>query len=273
MSGFLYKINLWWVAFGLTIIGIAAGGVFWLSQSSLLTVENIEVEGNRVTQTETVLEISTPLLKGESLLLPSFGDIEAALLELPFVEEVELDRDFPDTVCIRIREYHAFVNLVNDSGALLLSSEGRVLQSLEAPAQNYPVLTTGEPCELEVGTQSECADVNTGVQFLADIPVNFNGGFVEVSVDGGDINARTSSGVDVHFGTIDDYGIKFEVLRQLLARSAAEGVRVKIDVSVPERPVTSQQSIEPSGESASQSGASGTEDPETTAEEEAAAGE
>ena len=72
--------------------------------------------------------------------------------------------------------------------------------------------------------------------------MNFNYEFAEVTVADGDIRAKTKSGVNVHFGSLDDYGFKFEVLRQLLARSSAAGVQVTIDVSVPERPVTKEES-------------------------------
>ena len=81
----------------------------------------------------------------------------------------------------------------------------------------------------------------TGISFLVNIPVSFNYEFAAITVDHGDIRLSTTTGVGVHFGSLDNYGFKFEVLRQLLARSSAADVQVSIDVSVPERPVTREE--------------------------------
>ncbi len=81
----------------------------------------------------------------------------------------------------------------------------------------------------------------TGAQFLANIPASFNYEFSGVLIDAGNISARTKNGVDVNFGSLDNYGLKFEVLRQMLARSVVAGAQVTIDVSVPERPVTKEE--------------------------------
>jgi hypothetical protein len=51
------------------------------------------------------------------------------------------------------------------------------------------------------------------------------------------IDASTLSGIEVHFGTMEEYAYKFEVLLQLVARAMATGEQVVIDVSVPDRPV------------------------------------
>jgi cell division septal protein FtsQ len=185
------------------------------------------------------MEQAGPLLRGQSLVKPPFETVRGELGEFAFVESIEFDRDFPGTIVIRVREYRPFVCLrAADGKTFILSSEGRVLADQGAAPIVYPVLTTREPCLAEIGRQPDCADVLTGVRFLANIPVNFNHEIAEVSVDNGDINAKTRSGVSVHFGTLVDYELKFEVLRQLLARAAAAGVQVIIDVSVPERPVT-----------------------------------
>lgn len=240
------KSRLWYAAIGILSIGIIAAAFFLLSQSSLLAIDTIEVEGNRMVSTETVDGISNPVLRGQSMLNPSIDDVREALAELPFVEYVEFDRRFPNTMHILIGEHQPGVSYTGEGGGLfLLSSKGRALMALEVPVETLPLLTTAVPCVVEIGDDIGCDDAQTGIQFINDIPMNFNHEFAEVMVKDGDIRAKTRSGINVHFGSLDDYGLKFEVLRQLLARAAAEGVIVTIDVSVPERPVTREDSPAP----------------------------
>lgn len=230
---------LWQVLPVFLVMATAAGGLFWLSQSSLLAIEHIEVEGNRVIPTEEILDRTAPLLRGQSLLKPSFADAKNLLTGLPFAESVDIDRDFPRTVRIRIREHRPFVNLRSvDNRVFVLSSEGKVLMGADSPLADLPILSTKEACAAELGQTPGCPDVITGVGFLANIPVSFNQEFSEVMVSAEDISARTRAGVTVRFGSLDDYALKFEVLRQLLARTEGAGAKVIIDVSVPERPVT-----------------------------------
>lgn len=230
---------LWRVAVVVLSLAIAAGAFFWISQSALLAVEDIELEGTRAISMEEVMDKAGPLLRGQSLLKPSFDDVNRALSANPYAETVEIERDFPHTVRIRIREYRPFVNLkAADSRLFIMSAEGRTLAPLAAASQDYPVLSTKYPCAVEPGVTADCQDVSTGLWFLANIPVNFNLEFAQVTVADGDITASTKSGVLIHFGSLDEYGLKFEVMRQLMARAGAAGVNISLDVSVPERPVT-----------------------------------
>ncbi|MHB1390488.1 MAG: cell division protein FtsQ/DivIB [Thermoleophilia bacterium] len=230
---------LWRVA--VVVLGIAIVGAvfFWVSQSSLLAIENIQVEGNRAIPTETVMETAGPLLRGQSLAKPSFDDVSRALGVNPYTQSVEVDRDFPHTVRIRIREYRPFADLqAADNKLFVVSAEGRTLAPLTVAGQDHPVLSTKVPCAAQVGSTLDCSDVSTGLWFLENIPVSFNLEFAAVSVADGDIAATTRNGVVIHFGSLDEYSLKFEVIRQLMARAGAAGVNISLDVSVPQRPVT-----------------------------------
>lgn len=242
MSQGRFSTLMWRAVLVLLLLGIGAGMFFWLSQTGTFAIEEIEVEGNRVTGTGEIMEKAGPLLKGHSLFRLSFAEAESAVADLPYVESAELERDFPKTVRIRIREYDPVACLLAaENRAFLLASDGQILVALEQPDAAYPVITTREPCGEAVGAVPACPDVITAVQFLENVPVNFNQEFAEVTVAGGEISARTRANVLVRFGSLEDYGLKFEVLRQLIARSAADGVSLVVDVSVPDRPITRQE--------------------------------
>ncbi len=228
----------WRLGFLLLFLAACLAAFFWLSQSSLLAVEHIDVDGNTATPTDQILARAAPLLDGRSLLSFSFDGVDVALKQMPFIAGVDIDRDFPHTIHLHIHERQPVAWLKSANGYLLLSSDGYLLVAAPAPSENLPLLTTKDPCSDAVGQRASCGDVSTGINFLADVPENFDQEFTNVSVISGDISARTKTNVNIHFGSLDNYILKFEVLKQLIARTAVAGKAVSVDVSVPERPVT-----------------------------------
>lgn len=264
--------SLFWPLISLALaLALAAGTFFWLSQSTLLAVETIDVSGNHALSSEQVMDIIGPRLQGESLLKLSYDDAGDALRELPFVKEVQIRRDFPHTLHVEIFEYRPVVCYGSDAGSFFLSDDARVLSTADQTGTSLPVLKTKEPCGADVGDFMECGDVRTGVDFIISVPVDLHQEFTRVSVTGGVIDAATLGGIEVHFGTMDDYAYKFEVLRQLIARTTSAGEQVIIDVSVPDRPVTRDKNMAPAaGEADSDTGAAAGEE---AAVDEAAIGE
>lgn len=230
---------LWKIIFVLLVLAIAFSGLFWLSQSGVFAIEEIIVEGNQTVQTEEILQKTAPLLRGESLMQHSFADAAWAAESIPYVDSVEFERDFPHTIRILVREHRPLVYLkAADGKTFLLTADAVVLEDVGSPDSTWPVLATKEPCAVETGSRAGCVDVVTGVEFVANIPVSFHERIVEVVVDGGVVTFKTVSGATVRFGNLEDYALKFEVARQLIARTVKEGVPVSIDVSVPDRPVS-----------------------------------
>ena len=226
---------LWRLSLVVLIAGLGAGGLFGISQSSLLAVSNITVDGNQAVPSAQILGAVDPVLKGRSLLSFSFDDAGRVLSQFPFIESVKVQRDFPHTLHLHVEERKPLAELAVSGGYLLLSSDGYVLAWQQAPDPAYPVLTVKNSCSADPGRKAGCSEVNQGVQFLGNIPVDFDQQMAAANVYDGDINARTRTNINIHFGTLDDYNLKFEVLTQLIARSAAGA---SIDVSVPGRPVT-----------------------------------
>ncbi len=235
-----------WLPALLLAAALVAGLVFWLSQSSLLAIEEIEVEGTIVVPDEEVVAATAPYLLGRSLVSLSYDEAAAALADRPFIESVSFDRRPPHTICIRVRERRPVLVFNDVSGRyFIVSDEGFVIASRQGPDPDLPLLTVAGACAVEAGAPTDCGELLTGVAFVADIPAEFNHRFTEVSVAGEDIRAVTAGGTRVVFGSLEQYQLKFEVLRQLLARTAQPGVKTTIDVSVPERPVTRQGEPEP----------------------------
>lgn len=230
---------LWKAALVLLTAAVAVSGFFWLSQSGVFAIEEIIIEGNQTVATEEIMEKAGPLLNGRSLLDYSFSDAAGAAGSFTYIESVDFSRDFPHTIRMQVREHRPFVYLKAVDGKLfLLTDSAMVLEGVESPAAGWPLLITAEPCAVELARRADCADVLAGVEFLASVPVSFNERIVEVTVDDGAISFRTASGATVRFGSPGDADLKFEVARQLIARTVQGGAPVSIDVSVPDRPVT-----------------------------------
>lgn len=230
---------VWKISLGLLAVAIAGAAFFVLSQSSVLAINDIVIDGNHVVTNEQIMQAAGPLLRGQSILRPPFDAVNSELTAQPYIEGVDFERDFPNTIIIHVREYRPLVMLRADGGKnFVLAPDGKVLAEQAAGGPALPVMATAKPCAAEIGKIADCEEAQTGTEFLANIPVSFNYQFAELSIADGDIRAKTSTGVNIHFGSLDEYGLKFEVMRQLLARASVAGVPMTIDVSVPARPVT-----------------------------------
>lgn len=241
MSGERKRKILWTSLVVFLVLALAAGAFFWLSQSSLMSVDQVKVEGNIVVPADFIIETAGPYLRGHSLLARVDQRATDLLTEVPYIKAVDFDRHFPDTIFIEVLEYQPVLNLAARETVYLMASDDTTIMKLEQPQADLPLLSTRDACEVTIGESLECPDARTGIQFVADMPPNFNYKFADLFVENGRISATTTDGTKVNFGTLDQYELKFEVLRQLLARTASPGVTIIIDVSVPERPVTREE--------------------------------
>ena len=73
--------------------------------------------------------------RGVSLLKLSTGAIEKRLTRLPYVRSVQVYRDFPHTLEIRLVEYEPVARVRAAEGKVwLVADDGRLLEKIDAPA-------------------------------------------------------------------------------------------------------------------------------------------
>lgn len=143
-----------WLSFGL------------LSRSSLFAVTQLTVEGNRMATPQQILDLGG-LTQGMSLLALKREEVEGRILQHPWVEQATVERQWPSTVLVQVRERQplALVNLERQGRRQLyyLDSRGEVFAPT-TPSRDldFPVIT-GQITTAQAGKLMLVQDSLTGL--------------------------------------------------------------------------------------------------------------
>jgi cell division protein FtsQ len=113
-------------------ITLVAVLVLILGVSVFFKVNRVEVRGNSLYDSETVL-MASGLELGDTLLTVNKGKAAAKIeVALPYVEHVRVSRVLPDTIVIEITESEAVFSVRSDAGEYwLMNYRGKLLESVD----------------------------------------------------------------------------------------------------------------------------------------------
>ena len=134
--GFLYRL--------LSVLVIC--GVIVVALTLFFRVDTVVVTGTqRYTQQEVI--DATGIKTGDNLFLMNKYDVAQNIVgELPYIEEIRINRKLPDTLLIQVEECGTPLALVQDGSAWLISSTGKIVdQKTAAEATDYGTI---DGCEL-----------------------------------------------------------------------------------------------------------------------------
>ncbi|HEX7094581.1 MAG TPA: FtsQ-type POTRA domain-containing protein [Acidimicrobiales bacterium] len=121
------------------VAGVAAAG-YLLTRSPLLDVDHLRVHGAERTGTEAVLT-AAGISRGDPMTDVSLDGAHDAIAELPWVESVRVERDWPGTIEIHVTERVPVAALRTGAGVwVLLDGTGHVLTTLEGAPPDLPVI-------------------------------------------------------------------------------------------------------------------------------------
>lgn len=139
------------LAFGLVllVIGLMAGYQFWLRDSSVVAIKNLEIVGvstqdEEADQIRQAIEIAT----GEMTTLHVKPDLLAdELARFPRVADAAIETSLPDsaTVTVKLREDGS--RFGSGADELLIATDGTVLGPAGDRADGLPHITAGDPPE------------------------------------------------------------------------------------------------------------------------------
>ena len=115
--GFLYRL--------LSVLVIC--GVIVVALTLFFRVDTVVVTGTqRYTQQEVI--DATGIKTGDNLFLMNKYDVAQNIVgELPYIEEIRINRKLPDTLLIQVEECGTPLALVQDGSAWLISSTGKIV--------------------------------------------------------------------------------------------------------------------------------------------------
>jgi len=214
-------------------IVLFAGYTYWLRDSSLVAIKNLEVRG-LTTHTDEGSQImgAVEAATGEMTTLhvqPELLDEELA--RFPRVASSEISADFPNsaTVTVNLRGDGSVFDTGSD--ALLIATDGTVLGTAGAGTDSLPEIATGDPPS---GDQLEGRAL-TQALILGAVPVELRS-FVEKSDYGkGGVEVTMSNGLVLLFGDAALADQKWRAAAAVIADPELIGASY-VDLTVPRRP-------------------------------------
>lgn len=210
------------------LVVLSVVGVWLVFVSSALTVKHVHVEGESLLTEQQILA-AADVPTGAHLAELDLGAIRTRVESLSPVEHVDVSRDWPDGVLIRVTERRA-VAVVEIAGRYqAMDSHGVLFRS-------YPRPPVGMPRVLSPATVSSQA-LAEAARVIAALPSGLAARVDHVGVRGIDqVTLTMRSGATVLWGSDAQSALKARVLVSLLSQPART-----YDVSVPGQPVTSSR--------------------------------
>ncbi len=112
------------------IVALPLSVYLWGRGSSAFAVQRIELSGARRVSAAKAAKTLRARFLGHNLFGVRVAQVAAALESFPYFAHVEIDRDFPNTLLVRIVEYRPAAVLFSAGRWYVVSREGRVLLRL-----------------------------------------------------------------------------------------------------------------------------------------------
>jgi cell division protein FtsQ len=221
------------IALALVALALVAGYWFWLRDSSLVAVENVEVKGATV-NSEEISAALEPVAMEMTTLNVDDDELVRAVLAFPTVASIAADASIPHKLTITVTERLPVAVFRSGGEATAVSIDGYLLPGVDVQGEGLPQIEGAEVSagRLEGEGAAQAAIVGAAPSELRDrieaVSWDSSRGGVVVELDGAP---------EARFGDGADGDLKWEALAAVLLDPEAGGSSY-IDVSVPERAVS-----------------------------------
>lgn len=174
--GFLYKL--------LSVLVICAA--ILAAMTLFFRVDEIVVTGQK-RYTEEEIRAASGVEPGSNLyLLNKYGIVRNILRELPYIEDIRVNRKLPDTLVIEVHESGRPFALVQDGSAWLVSVSGKIVEQLpEGQAGSYGRISGCQLLAPSVGTSIALAtEYSVQQTSLLNLLAALDGAGLTENVDG-----------------------------------------------------------------------------------------
>lgn len=217
----------WKVIFVALLVAGALAAVTWvLLGSRLLVVRHVEVTGAELASRDRVVAAAGITL-GTPMARLATGEIGERVERLREVESAEIERHWPGTVRIVLRERVPVAVFERDGRHHRVDRHGVVVADGESRPRDLPTLTVATPGPSDRTTLAALA-------VLTDLPERLRGKVREVAATGPEaVTLQMASGQTVVWGAAERTQEKVRLLDALWRTAAGRAVRIA-DVSAPE---------------------------------------
>ena len=223
-----------WVILILLVLGV---GAYATTKSSFFSVKDVEVIGTgfRVSETE-VLE-AAGINADSSMVGLNVKEIDERVTAIPWVSQVDIERNWPDSVRIILEERIASLIAVIPSGQkFLLDRSGVVLEETRTGNLELPII--------RVDSTGVLGEQITGITPLLraaeEVTPDLQAWILALAPTGGGVRAELVGGVVAELGIGGtDFRDEMRSLATVLTRVQLSCIEL-IDVSIPQNPVVTR---------------------------------
>ncbi len=219
-----------WISLVLLVLGV---GAYAATQSSFLSVEEIKVEGTEIRVTEAEVLEAAGVKQGDSMIGLDLAKIDEGVTSLSWVSEVTIERKWPRTILITLKEREPSVIAVLPNGQkFLLDRSGVVLDEFHESSDLLPFIRVDEVGVL--GTQ--ISGITPLLRAAEEVTPDLGAWILALAPTGGGVRAELVGGVIAELGIGTDFRDEMRSLATVLTRVQLSCIEV-IDVSIHQNPV------------------------------------
>lgn len=130
------------------LLVLLLGVLLWYVFSSASDVKEISFEGNSLV-TETELEERIGFSTGDKMFSISAGKAEDNVELLPVIEEVSVERDWPNNVTVNVNEYKAIAYINSEDFYFPVLENSRIQRGYPSAPRNAPIIYNFEGEEFD----------------------------------------------------------------------------------------------------------------------------
>ncbi|MCW2278860.1 cell division protein FtsQ/DivIB [Heliophilum fasciatum] len=207
-----------------SFIAMALVATYFFLRSPFFGITHVSVQGTSLLPEAEMVQLSGIQL-GENIWRLDEKRVVQQLLFHPQVEAIALERQWPSTVILQIKERKPVAVVHGPRGFILVDHQGTFLQTVNALTGIPLPLLTGIPVSSQVGPgQAFTGDeMAAALRFCREFAPTLMTRIAEVHVrEGGRLTLYTVEGVEVRFGTPDQVAAKGDALADIFAELTRE---------------------------------------------------
>lgn len=213
------------------LVAMLAWGVVAVTRLPALAITRVEVTGNKHLDEATVRKLARVGVGSSIVWLPK-RSIERRMRSHPWVNEVRVDRDFPDTVRIRVTERTPAIVVDNGGSSLwVVSADARWLGERSVAETGLPVVRDVEMSDPRPGARVDSAETLNALNVVAGLSDELLSMTRVISAPSIEKTALiTHDDVEVFVGDATDIRMKDRIAREILRTQAGKVVYINVRV-------------------------------------------
>lgn len=214
-------------------IALVAGYFSWFRDSSLVSVDEVDVEGATTNQ-EQIDDALTRAAEGMTTLNVDEEALARSVSGFPTVASISVDARPPGKLTVRVSERLPVAQLKVEGEPVAVSADGYVLPGFDTQGSRLPPLDEDAAVEAGLLNSEGAAQAAALGGAPEDLRERIEG--AEWDPDRGGVVIALEGAPELRFGDGSRTEAKWQAVVSVLAR--VEGAPAYVDVSVPERAVS-----------------------------------